>query len=249
MLLARRQQNLCLNMPIPSGFSLIEMAVVLAVVALLLAGMMPTLSSQMDLKKLNETRNQMEEVRASLMGYAVAHGRLPCPDTDNPRDGLENILLPVVTPNFPLPGQSTKTYLCSSSEGGLPYNQTGVSALDPYNNPIIYRVDLDFAQRNETYDAGAVLINTTYFSLTTGSNLRICNNQACAAPRVTDTAVAVIVSTGKNGMLAASPDEAANKDNTNDFVSREQASDFDDVVLWISPNTLFNRMVAAGKLP
>ena len=50
-------------------------------------------------------------------------------------------------------------------------------------------------------------------------------------------------------------DEAANLDGNRVFVSHTPAQDtatngeFDDLMIWLSPNILFNRMVAAGKLP
>jgi hypothetical protein len=33
------------------------------------------------------------------------------------------------------------------------------------------------------------------------------------------------------------------------FVSHNPTPTFDDLVIWISPNVLINRMVSAGKLP
>jgi hypothetical protein len=66
---------------------------------------------------------------------------------------------------------------------------------------------------------------------------------------------AVIYSTGKNGASGGtSADEAENPnpnsaDNNRVFVSHDFTPTFDDMVIWISPNILFNRMVAAGKLP
>jgi hypothetical protein len=51
--------------------------------------------------------------------------------------------------------------------------------------------------------------------------------------------------------LATGPD-ADETDNSNgnvNFVSKQMTPTFDDLVVWISPNVLFNRMVAAGKLP
>ncbi len=235
------------------GFSLVEMAVVLAIVGLLLAGLLPTLSGQMDIKKIGETRAQMEEVRAALMGFAVANGRLPCPDTDTPKDGIENFSATTpVTNDNPQTGQSKKTIGCDATEGGLPFNQLGIPQIDPYNNPFIYHVRILFAEKNEVYsalNATGTLLTTTYFGMADTGNLRICNTQACASPRLTDTAAAVIVSMGKSGLTTNSPDEAANTDGNDDFVGKDFSSDFDDMVIWISPNSLINRLVTAGKLP
>jgi hypothetical protein len=77
----------------------------------------------------------------------------------------------------------------------------------------------------------------------------------------------VVISHGKNGNGAYSPqgtqlplgtdvDEQDNQltaggtatANTN-FVSKAPVATFDDIVIWLSPNILFNRMVTAGKLP
>lgn len=231
----------------PTGFSLVEMAVVLVIVGLLLAGLLPTLSGQRNLKQINETRTQMEEIRESLTGFAVANGRLPCPDTDSTPDGFENLLAPPLPTG---PGSSTRIIQCSGTGGGLPYNQLGTPALDLYNRAYIYRVTPTFAQKDEAY-LGVTLLTTTYFKLSNDGNLRVCRTQACAAPRLLDNAAAVIVSQGE--VAAHTPalsDETENADNDADFVSHDFAQGgFDDLVVWLSPNTLFNRMVAAGKLP
>jgi hypothetical protein len=77
----------------------------------------------------------------------------------------------------------------------------------------------------------------------------------------------VVISHGKNGNGAytsmgtqlaagADADELDNQltaggttmANTN-FISKTPTATFDDLVAWLSPNILFNRMVTAGKLP
>ena len=45
------------------GFSLIEMAIVLLIVALLLGGLIPTISSQLDQQYRNDTRKQLDEIQ------------------------------------------------------------------------------------------------------------------------------------------------------------------------------------------
>ncbi len=71
------------------GFSLVEMAIVLAIVAMLMAGLLPTLSSQIEQQRRNETRKQLAEIQQALMGFAIMNGRLPCPTTEtNPAKAL-----------------------------------------------------------------------------------------------------------------------------------------------------------------
>jgi hypothetical protein len=57
---------------------------------------------------------------------------------------------------------------------------------------------------------------------------------------------------------ATNTDETSNNgnDGTLPFVSRPAVSnssatggEFDDIVVWVTPGVLFNRMVSAGKLP
>src|SRR5688572_15259529 len=74
------------------GFSLVELAVVLAVVGLLLGSLMYTLQAQTEQRAREETQRRLEQAREALLGYAVANGRLPCPasaasagiESDNP---------------------------------------------------------------------------------------------------------------------------------------------------------------------
>jgi hypothetical protein len=71
---------------------------------------------------------------------------------------------------------------------------------------------------------------------------------------------AIFVSHGSNGYgaftsagIQLSPgtaqDETSNSDTDTIFVSHDFTTTFDDLVMWISPNILFDRMVMAGKLP
>src|SRR5919198_5390958 len=61
------------------GFTLVELAVVLTIVAFLLASLMYTLSAQTDQRNIDETKRRLEQARELLLSYAVVNGRLPCP--------------------------------------------------------------------------------------------------------------------------------------------------------------------------
>jgi len=238
-----------------SGFSLVEMAMVLFIVGLLLAGLLPMISSQMEQQQRTETRKQIEEIRAALLGFAVVNGRLPCPDTTG--DGNEDTAAPTITNNIPMTGQSTRKTACSANAGGLPFNQLGVAPADNFGSNYIYAITLGYGEKNEIFsavDAGGTLLNTTFFSLSTVGTIKICKattdaSTACPTPRLTDNAAAILISKGANWALAPSIEEIENSDGDSDFISHDNTPSFDDLVVWLSPNTLFNRMVAAGKLP
>ena len=72
--------------PKTRGFTLIEMAVVLFIFGLLIAGVLGPLETQLEARDRNSTIATMNEIIEALYGYAITHGRLPCPDTDG--DGL-----------------------------------------------------------------------------------------------------------------------------------------------------------------
>ena len=61
------------------GFTLVEMAMVLIIVALLLGGLLPTVTSQLEQQRNNESSKQLAEIKEALIGYALINGRLPRP--------------------------------------------------------------------------------------------------------------------------------------------------------------------------
>lgn len=232
-----------------SGFTLIELAIVLVVVALLLGGLLVPLTMQIEQQKIRETQKAMDEIKEALIGYAASQvpPHLPCPDktgaggAGTANDGLEDF--------------TAATGQCVVTEGNIPWATLGVADVDGWGNRIHYRVDSAFSNRSPMVT----------FSLISVGNLRVCQTASCTTI-VANTLPAVILSYGKNGYGAinaagnanptpTSVDELANTDLTADFVSHTQSSfgspagEFDDLVTWLSPNILFNRMVAAGRLP
>lgn len=227
------------------GFSLLEVAVVLFIIVLLLGSILVPLATQVDQKQINDTQRSLDEIREALIGYALANGNLPCPDTD--ANGSENI---------------TGGGVCSSIVGGvaagrLPYTNLGLGNSDVWGNRYTYVVNATFAQRSPS---------TPFTLSSTGTSVRVCTTQACTATLST-TAVLAVISHGKNGAGAinfltntanaasASTDEQDNYNTDADVVYRAQqsggaaASEFDDIVVWLSRYTLLNRMVSASKLP
>lgn len=214
-----------------AGFSLVEMAIVLAIVGLLLSGLLPTISSQIEQQRRNETRKQMDEIKEALLGFAIINGRLPCPattaDPGNANYGVEDASCPT-----------------GSADGYLPWKTLGVPETDAWGSkrsgtgdPWIgywrYRVDRNFA---------TAFSLTTPFSAT--DSLVIQNSSGNTLTTTTERPVAVVFSTGAN--LTA---DGQNAIYDGIYQSDVPGPTFDDMVIWISRPQLFNRMVAAGKLP
>jgi len=73
-----------------SGFTLIEIAIVLVVLGLLLGGLLGPLSVRIEQADRQKTQELLEEIKEALYGYTVVHGHLPCPDSDGSNDGRED---------------------------------------------------------------------------------------------------------------------------------------------------------------
>lgn len=77
-----------------SGFTWIELAVAIFVIALLLGNILVPLAAQVGTRQVAETQKTMDEIRDALLGFAATNGYLPCPDLQSgagANDGTEDI--------------------------------------------------------------------------------------------------------------------------------------------------------------
>lgn len=240
------------------GFSLTELAVVLAIVGLLLGGLFYTLSAQVEGRNFSDTQQRIEYARELLLSFALVNGRLPCPASAT-SNGIE----------APVGGGAACTHTTNTHNGFLPAVTIGYQPVDSFG----YAVDawgnrIRYAVSATTWSAGAGRFNTghatTAWSLAiTPGDLVICSaaiaGAACAANQsVTNqnTVVALIFSIGKNGAIVVpGANEAENLDGDGLFVSRAPdpagaaGGEFDDQMVWIPVGLLYGRLVAAGVLP
>jgi prepilin-type N-terminal cleavage/methylation domain-containing protein len=256
------------------GFSLIEMAVVLMILGLIVAGLMAPIDAQLEARDRRHTLDNMERALAALYGYAVMHGRLPCPDSSG--DGLPD---PAFDP------ASAASAQCASAEGFLPWAELGVPPGDAWGNRLRYRVRAPAYTWPDT-DGLCNGNGGGELDLCTRGNLTLRgrgDNPATAGTRegkfdfvAASEIPAVIVSHGRNGFGATSVDgfergapsggdEIENADNDDVFYTRSYTKggagcsdstdensplcEFDDLVLWVAPTVLIDRLVAGGRLP
>ena len=260
------------------GFTLAELAIVLIIVSLLIGGMFVSLSASRDIASDKDTQKQLAAINEALLGFAAANGRLPCPATAVSNNGREEFCTTdsgscvpgqFIPPPLPTTGRCVdffNGFVPAATLGLSPTNDHGF-VIDAWGNPVRYAVS------DNPPEAGGYPF-TTPPSTTTGMkgvwatdptqirpDLNVCSisagiiNGTCATGQsLTDNAAAVIFSTGKNGGAAPAPgnaDERANWTSSSDhaFVSHTSSPDFDDIVIWLSPNILYNRMISAGRLP
>jgi prepilin-type N-terminal cleavage/methylation domain-containing protein len=258
------------------GFTLVELAVVIAIVALLLGAILTPLATQHQARKSKETERSLRDIKEALIGFAMSNnGRLPCPDTDG--DGLENTAAPVP----PEPAN------CTNVEGILPWQTLGVMPADSWGRFYRYRVTQEFAfpvrtgepatasppERLALNDTGILTVNTRGDDPTTAPP----PSETKAVIAMTTNAPAVVVSHGANGfggtqlaggtvdIPTVGTDEDENFDGNTVFVLRTRTPfqagcvddldetvplcEFDDLLIWISTPELLNRLVQANLLP
>ena len=142
------------------GFTLVEVAVVVTIVAFLLASLMFTFSAQVDQRNIDETRRRIEQARELVLSFAIVNGRLPCParwtSSVSNSGGLESFCPSAATsststcvgaetttkPTSPEHGTCSNFYdgyLPAASIGYTPSDQSGY-ALDAWGNRIRYAV-------------------------------------------------------------------------------------------------------------
>jgi len=115
-----------------SGFTLIEIAIVLLIVAILLGYTVALFPRQQDLKKYRAVEVEMDQVIEAIIGFAQVNGRLPCPAVPNSGGDEDG-------------GGSVD---CNNYGGFVPVNTLGLTGklnqdtllLDPWGNPYRYYV-------------------------------------------------------------------------------------------------------------
>lgn len=228
------------------GFSLLEVAIVLVIVTILLTAVSVPIASQVQARRMEETRRMLEEAKEALLGFAMANGRFPCPAFANATTnsagresfctaatggcaGSENL-----TPQAH--GNCSNFY-----DGFLPASTLGLSPLDDQgflqdswatrSNRIRYTVyGGAVAGFNFPFTSQTAMQNATISNLgnTTQTFLYVCSSgtgvtaTTCGstANELTTKAAVLLLSLGENAPTGGTgTDESKNVDNNIVFVS------------------------------
>jgi prepilin-type N-terminal cleavage/methylation domain-containing protein len=202
-----------------SGFTLIEIAVVLVIVGLLMASFIGSLTSRIETTRRDNTIKKLEEIKLAIFGYAAAEGRLPCPTTAV-GGGQEQ----------PVGGG-----VCATLYGFVPGRTLGLSGaynrdnllIDSWGNPFRYSVTGSDANAFTTAPGAGGSIREVAAAAVNGlavlsPNMVICDGDSTAAGNcaggastLIDTAVFNVLSLGKDGSafitnLAPNSDQGEN---------------------------------------
>ena len=101
------------------GFTLVEIAIVLAILTFIMPALIFPLTKQNDYKRMATTQERLEEIKEALLGFAILNDSLPCPA---------------------LLAEDGKSTASCDDEGYLPWAELGVGRYDSWGNPFYYRV-------------------------------------------------------------------------------------------------------------
>ncbi|HRP25578.1 type II secretion system protein [Thauera sp.] len=214
------------------GFTLVELAMVLVILALLGSALLVPLGSRIEARDRQLSLDRLHDIQHALIGFALIHGRLPCPSSE-------------ADPTSPLYGLEDAPPCSFASEGRLPWRSLAMPATDAWGNPRTsaaddwaghwrYRVDPPFA-------AGPITAATA-----PAANLQIRSHDGSRITTTDSQAVAIIYSTGPNrrpdGLNASYAASGA------EYQAGVPTPDFDDLLLWIGRPLLIARLAQGGGL-
>lgn len=218
-----------------AGFTLAELAVVLVVIGLLAGGLLMPLGARLEERQRREALAQLNDIEQALTGFAIIHGRLPCPsleaDPASPAYGLED----------PPPCDYGR-------EGRLPWRSLGLAPTDPWGSPRTgagagwaghwtYRPDAAFARADAPIRADTVPASDLQVYDHDGRPLTVAGESR---------AVAVVHSAGAN--RRADGRNAAYSPTTPAYQLGEPTAEFDDLLIWLGQPLLIARLAQAGRL-
>ncbi len=222
------------------GFTLVEIAIVMVIVGLLLAGVSSQFGTYADNDRYSSTQDYLADARKAMLDYAGVNGYLPCPDTDNDGEG------------------NTGTPACASAEGTLPYVELGLRARTNWEAPVLYAIHQEAASGAAAdncspvdHQQTACFFDSSSFNLKTGvstpGDLEVKDSTDAGAQTLAQNLLAVLVSYGSNSQATfvdcavggRSDDEDENCDTDTDFIlaitrAAEAPEPFDDQLVWLS---------------
>lgn len=254
--------------PHDKGFTLIELAVALFVLMLLLGSIVVPLTTQVEQRKVSDSRKALDDARDALLGFAAANGRLPCPASAT-SNGAES---------FASGGSAANGNCSNFFDGFLPAAALGLTPTDSQGYALdgwgLAQNRIRYAVATQTVNgisnaltrsggmsaAGLTNLASAQFLYVCSSGVGVNAGTNCGtAVALSSNAVAVIYSVGANAATGGTSAHEAENPNPNGgsadriFVSRDRGdaagSEFDDLVTWIGTSPLFNRLIAAGQLP
>ena len=203
------------------GFTLVEMAIVLVVLGLMSSVLIAPLAARIEASQRHAAEGMLDDIADALTGFALMHGRLPCP-------GIES------NPASAAYGLEQGPPCAFTASGYLPWRTLGLPARDPWGSLWLYRPDKHFAE------------STITLASAPGSNIQIVDHDNQLLSTTDTRIVAIVFSTGSNRQ--ADGRNAVFSLAAPRFEAGEPTPGFDDPLRWLGQPLLLARLAKGGRL-
>jgi len=239
------------------GFSLIELAMVIAIGGILLAGAISIGSAQLENARISSTQKKQEAIKAALINFISRYQRLPCPSVATLSDNEAEYGKEAATEGVCTGTTSIQNGTQRNVRGIVPWKALGLTddeGQDAFYRRFTYQVLL--SQTISGVVNGAGITGNIEVRDAPGGNLLNSNNLAAA----------VIISHGNDGYgayqsmtgrrmplgPASADDTRENTDNNLVYVQKNysdvEGDQFDDIVMWINPYEINAKLVDMGAV-
>ncbi len=206
---------------------------VLVILALLGGSLLVPVTSRLEARDRNATLERLRDIQHALTGFAIIHGRLPCPSTET-------------DPASPAYGLEDGPPCNLAREGVLPWRSLAMPATDAWGRERHaagdewvghwrYRVDPAFS----VAPIGAATAPSARLQIRDHDGRRITDDRlAGGGDRVVEPAPT----------CRADGDNTSHAGATPSYQAGEPGADFDDLLAWIGRPLLIARLAQAGRL-
>lgn len=249
-----------------SGFTLVEMAVVLVIIGLLLVAGIGLGTTQIELSRITATKIKQEAIKNALISFIARNNRLPCPAVAALAPNAVGYGSEALTPG----ACAGSTIVGAVSTGIVPWENLGISddiASDGNYNRFTYQVDLLATGLNSATISGlkgAISVHTNVPAVLGPVPIGNQTNDCTVGNYNPCSGVVTIISHGTNGLgaytsegvqrilPASGTDEAENTNADSKVVvkdySNNPANPFDDIVMIIPAYELLAPLTKNGSL-
>lgn len=172
------------------GFTLLELALTLVIMAMLASAMLVPFVAQVTQRKISATERILDQAAEALIGYATATGRLPCPATAG-SNGAEDFAA----------GGNAANGICESFFGFLPAATLGFTPINANGFAIdgwgTEQNQVRYAVSSSTTPATGVIPVPPTYAFTRSGGMREARADVIAASRL------LVVCSGGAGAVAA----------------------------------------------
>lgn len=214
-----------------SGFSLMEMTLVLLVLSILSAAGISLYQNSDTAEKLNQTNQRLDAIENALRDYRYAHHRLPCPadprlTLNDSGFGAEAQLAGVCDNGTPaLPATARSGDIVAGAIPTHTLNLPDDYMYDEWGRRITYKVDANATQ------PAAITEYAVYAEQCVSTTTTAVTVYNSGGSTITESAVYALISHGANGhgaYLASGTRRNARSENVNEQINAGVDSDFND---------------------